>query len=115
MKTLTLCAVLVVLTACSSSAQQARRPAPTDVVATVGSTSITLAEVDDKALEQPAGNFGGAKLYQVLYEARSAALDETVALTLMNDAAKAQGIDRSALVEKEITSKIPAGAECDID
>ena len=114
MKTLTLCAVLVVLTACSSSAQQARRPAPTDVVATVGSTSITLAEVDDKALEQPASNFGGAKLFQVLYEARSAALDEIVALTLMDDAAKAQGIDRSALVEKEITSKVPAVTEADV-
>jgi protein-disulfide isomerase len=107
--------LVVVFTACSSSsAQQARHPAPTDVVATVGSTSITLAEVDDKALDQPAGNFGGAKLYQVLYEARRAALDEIVALRLMEDAAKAQGIDRSALVEKEITSKIPAVTESDV-
>jgi len=114
MKTFTLCSVLVVLTACSSSAQQARRPVPTDVVATVGSTSITLAQVDDKALEQPAGNFGGAKLYQVLYEARRAALDEIVALTLMDGAAKAQGIDRSELVEKEITAKVPAVTEAEV-
>jgi protein-disulfide isomerase len=113
-KKLTLCAGLVVLTACSSSAQQARRLAPTDIVATVGSTSITLAEVDDKALDQPAGNFGGAKLSQALYEARRAALDEIVMLKLMDDAAKAQGIERSALVEKEITSKIPTVTEADI-
>jgi len=114
MKTLTLCAVLVVLTACSSSAQQARRLAPTDVVATVGSTSITLGEVDDKALDQPAANFGSAKLSQALYEARRAALDDIVALKLMDDAAKAQGIERSALVEKEITSKAQPVTEQDI-
>jgi protein-disulfide isomerase len=114
MKTLSLCAALVVLTACSSSAQQARRLAPTDVVATVGSTPITLAEVDDRALEQPAGNFGSAKLSQALYEARRAALDEIVALKLMDDAAKAQGIERSALVEKEITSKVPTVMEPEV-
>jgi protein-disulfide isomerase len=32
----------------------------------------------------------------------------------MDDAAKAQGIDRSALVEKEITSKVPAVKEAEI-
>ena len=48
------CAVM----ACSrSSAQQAKRPAQADVVATVGSTPITLAEVDDKAMQMPVANF----------------------------------------------------------
>ena len=46
-------AFVLLVGACSSSAQQARTPAPSDVVATVGSASITLATVDDKALEQP--------------------------------------------------------------
>ena len=45
MKKLLFCLVLVVLTACSSSAQQARRPAQNEVVATVGTKSITLSEV----------------------------------------------------------------------
>jgi hypothetical protein len=103
---------VVLLTACSStSAQQARRPSQTDVVATVGSTSITLAEVDDKALQQQAGNFSGEKLFQALYDARRVALDEIVADKLMEDAAKAQGIDRATLVEKEITSKVGAVTE----
>ena len=44
--------------ACSSSAQPARTPAPGDVVATVGSTLDHAGQVDEKALEQPAGNFG---------------------------------------------------------
>ena len=113
MQKLSLCAVLVALTACSSSAQQARRPAPNDVVATVGSQAITLAEVDDKALEAPTSNFGG-KLSQALYDARRGALEEIIASKLMDEAAKAEGIDRAALVEKEITSKVPTATEAEI-
>jgi protein-disulfide isomerase len=115
MKTLLLAVLLSVLTACSqTSAQQARRMAPTETVATVGAAPITLGEVDDKALEQPASNFGSAKLSQALYEARRAALDEIVAGRLMDAAAKAQGIDRAALIEKEITAKIPPVSDTEI-
>ena len=115
MKTLSLAAVIAVLTACSqTSAQQAKRPAPADTVATVGGTPITLAEVDDKALEQPASNFGSAKLSQALYEARRAALDELVAAKLIDEAAKAQGIERAALIEKEITAKVQAVSDADV-
>jgi protein-disulfide isomerase len=114
MKTLTLCVALVAFAACSSSAQQARRSNPNDVVATVGSAPITLSEVDDKALELPAGNFAGVKLALALYEARRIALEEMIAIRLMDDAAKAAGIDRAALIEKEITSKIQPVNEPDI-
>ena len=113
MKRLTFCAVLVLLAACSSSAQQVKRPTQTDVVATVGSVSITLAEVDDKALEAPTSNFSGT-LSQALYDARRATLDEVIASKLMDDASKSQGIDRSALVEKEITSKVTPVTDADI-
>ena len=105
---------MVLLAACSSSAQSPRQPAPTAVVATVGSTPITLAEVDEKALQQPASNFGSAKLAQALYEARRAALDDIVATRLLDEEAKAQHVERSALVEKEITSKIPSVSEPDV-
>jgi protein-disulfide isomerase len=115
MKTWPLAALLGVLTACSqTSAQQARRLAPTEVVATVGTATITLAEVDDKALEQPVSNFGSAKLSQALYEARRAAVEELVANRLMDAAATAQGIDRAALIEKEITAKVPPVSETDV-
>ena len=80
----------------------------------MGSSPITLAEVDDKALEQPASNFGGGKLSQALYEARRAAIEDLVALKLMDQAAKDQGIDRSALIEKEITAKVPAVTDAEI-
>jgi protein-disulfide isomerase len=106
-------AVIVALAACSATeAQQSRRPAPTEVVATVGSSEITLAEVDDKALEQTAP--GGVKLSQALYDARRAALDDIIADRLFDAAARAQGVDRSALIEKEITAKVAAVSEADI-
>jgi protein-disulfide isomerase len=108
-------AVVALITACSStSAQQAKRPAQTDVVATVGSTPITLAMVDDKALQLPVASFGSVKLAVALYQARRAALDELIADRLMDDAAKKQGLDRSALVEKEITSKIRPVSDDDV-
>jgi hypothetical protein len=115
MKTLTLAALIAVLTGCSqTSAQQAKRPAPNEVVATVGATSITLAEVDDKALEQPVANFGSVKLSQALYDARRTALDEIVAGKLLDEAAKAQSIDRTTLIEKEITAKVPTVSDADV-
>jgi hypothetical protein len=97
---------IVVLAACSGAAQTPRQPAPADVVGMVGNASITLAEVDEKALQQPASNYGSAKLSQALYEARRAAIDDIVANRLMDAEAKAQHLDRSALIEKEITAKI---------
>lgn len=104
----------VVLAACSSSAQAPRLMAPGDVVATVGSTSITLAQVDEKALQQSTTSFGSMKLSQALYEARRSALDDIVSSLLIDQEAKTRGIDRSALVEKEITTKVPDVTEADI-
>jgi protein-disulfide isomerase len=103
------------LTACStSSAQSARQPSPADVVATVGSTSITLAEVDEKALAQSTSNFGGMKLSQALYEARRNALDDLVSNILIDQEAKNRGVERSALVEKEITSKVQPVSDTEV-
>jgi protein-disulfide isomerase len=101
-------AAAFLLTACSSSsAQPAKRQAATDVVASVGTTSVTLAEVDDKALEQPASNFGAMKLSLALYEARRNALEELIASALISQEARARGIEGSVLIEQEITSKVP--------
>ena len=105
-------AVIAVVACSSTSAQQSRRPSQNEVIATVGSAPITLAEVDDKALEQQAP--AGVKLSVALYEARRAALDEIVASKLFDAAAKAQGVERSALIEKEITSKVPSVSEADV-
>ena len=101
----------LLLTACSNTeAQQQKQPAASDVVAKVGAASITLAQVDEKALDQPVSNFGSVKLAQALYEARRQAIDDLVATALMDQEAKRRGIDRSTLIEQEITGKVaPVG------
>src|SRR5262245_48731199 len=106
---------LAFFVACSSSAQQPNRvQGPADVVAMVGSTSITLAEVDQKAMQQPASEFGQLKLVLALYEARRAAIDEIVGEKLIADEAKTRGTTTTALIDSEITSKIAPVAETDI-
>ena len=95
------------LTGCSqSSAQQTRTPAPDEVVATVGSASITLAQVDEKALQQSTGNFGAMKLSQALFEARRIAIDELIDDALLDQDAAARKLDKAKVVEQEITSKV---------
>ncbi len=109
--------VLVTMIACSSTAAE-RQPAPVrngDVVATVGSRAITLAEVDKDALEQPVSNFGASKLSQALYDARRAAIEALVGDALIDQEAKARGIDRDALVRQEITAKAQPPTDADVD
>jgi protein-disulfide isomerase len=108
-------AVPLFLVACSSSAQQATRAqAGTDVVATVGATTITLSEVDDKALQQPAGNFGNLKLSMALYEARRTAIDEIVGEKLIAQESKTRGVTTAALMDQEIGSKIATVTDADV-
>lgn len=108
-------ALLVFGIACSpTAAQPAKQAAPGDVVATVGTESITLAQVDEKALQQSAANFGSLRLVQALYEARRMAIDEIVADRLMNQEAKSRGVDRTTLVEKEIGDKVPPVSDTDV-
>jgi protein-disulfide isomerase len=107
--------LVVLLVGCSpTSAQQTKELAPTDVVATVGSTSFTLAQVDDKALQQPTGSFGSMKLSEALYEARRQALVEMIDDALIDQDAEARGVDRATLVRQEITAKVAPVTEADI-
>jgi protein-disulfide isomerase len=110
-----LLATLVLAAACSStSAQPSRHPAPNEVVATVGSKSITLAEVDERALQQSTANFPSVRLAQALYDARRAAIDEIVATTLLDAEARARGVDRADIIEKEITGKVAPVLDVDV-
>jgi protein-disulfide isomerase len=108
-------ATAVLLTACStSSAQSPRQPSPDEVVAKVGSTSLTLAQVDERALQQSTAKFGEMELSQALYEARRSAIEDLVATALLDQEAKARGVDRSSLIEKEITSKVQSVTDADV-
>jgi len=102
------------LVACSTSAQAPRQQAPTDVVATVGSTRITLADLDKRALERPAEDFGAMRLSQAIYQARRSALDTMIGALLIEAEAKARGIDPAQLVEQEISSKVATPTDADV-
>jgi len=108
-------AALVWLAACSTAAQPARQPAPNDPVAKVGSTVITLSQVDERAMNQPVSTFGSARLGQALYMARAAALDELVGNELLDQEAKTRGVAREALIEKEIASLVAAPTEAEVN
>jgi len=98
--------VFLLAIACSASGRQPAPPAPSDVVATVGGVSITLAQVDQKALQEPASNFGDVTLAEATYEARRAAANEIVANILLDQEAKRWSVDRAALYQQEVTSKV---------
>ena len=99
---------------CSTSAQPIKPQTASDVVATVGATSITLAQVDELALQQPASSFGSLKLSQAMYEARRMALDDLVGDALIDQDAKARSLDRAAVVEQEISSKVTQPTDAEI-
>jgi protein-disulfide isomerase len=106
--------VMLLAVACSSNAQSTRQQSQSDVVARVGSAPITLSEVDEQALQQPAAAFGSARLVQALYVARRAAIEQIVAGRLLDAEAKARGISRATLVEQEIAAKVAAPTEAEI-
>jgi len=109
-----LAAGVLSLAACATSAQAPRQQVPSDVVATVGSTTVTLADLDKRALERPAEDFGSMRLSQAIYQARRSALDAIVGNLLIEAEARARGIDPAQLVEREISSKVSTPTDADI-
>jgi protein-disulfide isomerase len=107
--------VPVFLVACSSNAQQPDHfQGPNDVVATIGNVSVTMAEVDQKAMQQQANEFGTTKLVFAIYEARRAAIDDIAGEKLIEIEAKARGVATTALIDQEITSKIQTVTDADV-
>ena len=106
---------VVFLTACSTAAQPARPLLPSDVVGSVSGVSITLADIDERAMQTPAGTYGSLTLLQALYEARRAALEEIIGNRLLDQEAKARGIDRATLTEREVASRVAAPTEADVN
>jgi protein-disulfide isomerase len=106
--------VVMLAASCSTAAQPTPQQLPSDVVATIGSGSITLAEVDARALKRTANNFGDLPLVQALYEARRTTLDEIIGSQLVELEAKALGIEPTALVEREIEAKVVNPTDADI-
>jgi len=78
----------------------ARAVAGAEIAATVGDRTITLEELDAKAL---AASF---QPFQALYEARRAALDGMIADLLFEREAQARGITKEELTAQEIDQKV---------
>ncbi len=105
---------ILLLVDCSSTGRQGRQQAPGDVVATVGSTSVTLAQVDERALREPAANFGDTPLLQAMYDARRSALSDIIAETLIQQEAARRNVLQSALYQQEVTAKVKPVADAEV-
>jgi protein-disulfide isomerase len=110
----TLATGLLLAAACASPARQPNKPGPSDVVATVGGASITLDQVDEKALQNPATSFGGVTLAQALYEARQAAAGEIIANLLLDQEAKRRNVQPTVVYSQEILSRVKPVADADV-
>ncbi len=85
------------------------------VVATVGDSTITLSEVDAKALVLDASEFRGMSLGQALFEARQLTLDEVIADRLLEAEAKKQGVSKDDFVTREATGKLAAVSDAEVE
>lgn len=104
MRVLTICAILLAL-ACSAPAQQQAPavPSASDVAARIGDRAITVKELDDQWRQaQPAEQ---AQAIQQLYDGRKQALDVMVAEMLVEQAAKARGMDSKLFTDTEVASR----------
>lgn len=108
--------LLVSLAACSSAAEPAAQTQsdPEAVVATIGETRVTLAEIDAEAMLMQAGTFTGLTLGQALYEGRRSVLDEIIVRTLIEREAAARGMEGPELAKQEIGAKIGLPTEAEI-
>jgi len=103
---LALCSIAA--TACSSEmspggeSSKKEAEAPGSVVATLEGKPITRAELDERAARQ-------------LYDVRKQMLEEMLTEQVLDKEAKAQGISREALLEKEVNSKVAEPTQAEID
>lgn len=79
------------------------------VVARVGDRTITLGEVDERALKT------NMTVFQQLYDARRQAVEELLAEALLDQEAGRLGISREELETREIRSKIPEVTPKDVE
>ena len=103
MRTFATCAILLAL-ACSTPANQAADgQAPSDLAARVGSRAITVKELDDRWRQNEPSE--QAQAVQRIYQGRKDALDSIVSEMLIQQAAKAKGIEPTKFTEAEIGAR----------
>jgi protein-disulfide isomerase len=108
--TLATLAVLIcaALSSACGQAQAPARGAEGEIAAEIGAAKVTMAEVDERA----AGAL--ARIEFDRYQARRRALDEIVADRLLEEAARARGMSKEALVKAEIDDQIKDPTEAEV-
>jgi len=104
MKVFATCVILLAL-ACSAPAQQAPAvQSGSDVAAQVGDRTISVKELDDRWRQaQPSEH---AQAIQQLYDGRKRALDAMVADMLIEQAAKAKGVNAAQFTDAEVARRL---------
>jgi protein-disulfide isomerase len=95
---------IVLLLACSAPAQQTQSLQPSDVAARIGDRAITVKEIDDKwRAAAPADH---AQAVQKIYDGRKEALDAIINDMLIEQAAKAKGVNPTQYTEAEVGRRV---------
>lgn len=99
----------IALVACAQPATESETANDaSEVAARIGDTVITVAEVEAKAGGQLVG------LYQQIYQVKDQQLRQMIYNQLVEQAAAAEGLDRSAYLEREILQKVGEPDEAQI-
>ena len=107
------CALLTTLVVGCVSAEAPRKSegqaSGGEVAARVGETTITLKEVDARAMA------GNAAAYQALYDARHTAVQELIAQKLLAQEAESRGVTVSELTTLEVTQNVRPITDGDVE
>lgn len=90
----------------TAEAGEGQVSSPPEVLATIGDHRITLAQVDAKALQLDANQFGNQRLAQALYEARRQVLDELIGEYVIDREATKRGLTADKFVQAETATTI---------
>ncbi len=110
MRHLSIAAALLLALACSAPAQQTS--GGTDPAARVGDRTITVKELDEHWQKSAPGPH--AQALQAMYDGRKDALDEIIADTLIQQAAKAKGVTAEQYMQAEVGKRLKPVTDADI-
>jgi len=99
--------ITVALVACAQPSTESTT-ADSEIAARFGDTVITVADVEAEAGGQLVG------LYQQIYQVKDQQLRQMIYTQLVDQAAAAEGIDRTAYLQREIFGKVPEPTEAQI-
>ena len=95
----------------AAAAKEKEKEKEGEVAARVGNQTISIEAVDARAKQTPAN----LQIYEQMYALRKAALEELVAEQLIEQEAKKRGVTKEALLEQELTSKIPPVGDAEVE